>query len=325
MEPYEELEQRFGEWAHVENVVGCSSGTAALQLAFETLNLPKGSTVLVPDFGMIAIPRAAKMAGLRIHAVDCDPLSLNMDYRCLPVCLSGNVSAIVAVATYGRRVDSRVFEYAFKHNIPVIEDLAEAHGIQPDKRSAAVCWSFYKNKVIAGEEGGAVSFKDRLHADRARMLRCLGFTPDHDFSHIPGGFNARLSNAHARLILDSLHRYPSNLTKRNDMVDLYDELIPIVCRRPVRDVPWVYDVRLPDGIPNQGVSHIVQTLSREGVFARHGFKPIRSQEEFFEYFPIDSESRKAYGSVFYLSLDPSLSMREVRRAAISFHSLISYS
>lgn len=50
MEPYQLFEQQFAEWASVGNVVGCSSGTSALHLALESLQLPLGSEVITSDF-----------------------------------------------------------------------------------------------------------------------------------------------------------------------------------------------------------------------------------------------------------------------------------
>ena len=55
---------------------------------------------------------------------------------------------VLTVHLYGRKAPTD-----FGERIHVVEDLAEAHGIAPNPNSDAACWSFYKNKVIAGEEG----------------------------------------------------------------------------------------------------------------------------------------------------------------------------
>lgn len=266
MEPYLQLEQSFGEWAGVRNVVACSSGTAALHLALEALDLPRPSRVAVPDFCMVAVARAVRLAG---H----EPVFVDVGEDCLlDVDMVPDVECTVLVHTYGRRC-------RYVHRGFVVEDLAEAHGIRPWHSSDAACWSFYRNKVIAGEEGGAVSFASHAAASRARQLRCLGFTEAHDFEHVPRGHNYRLANCLAELVLRSMDRYAANLASRLAAENLYDELIPERWRMPARRVPWVYDVRLR-GMSRDQQNDLVAKLKANGVAARHGFKPLRLQAEF---------------------------------------------
>ena len=102
IQPHERLEERLASWVgepwdDPTRWVACSSGTAALHLAIESLGLPPESTVLVPDFTMVAVPRSVVLAGLRPFFVDCGP-DLNLDADLLPhVDVSRhNVRAVVA-------------------------------------------------------------------------------------------------------------------------------------------------------------------------------------------------------------------------------------
>lgn len=74
MESYEKLEIVFSEFNQLDpkGMVACSSGTAALHLALEALELPRESDVIVPDFTMIACARSVSMAGLEPVFVDCE-------------------------------------------------------------------------------------------------------------------------------------------------------------------------------------------------------------------------------------------------------------
>lgn len=349
MQAYERLENLFEEWAQVDNAVACSSGTSAIQLAIEALQLPKGSTVLIPEFCMIAIPRAVKMAGLQVKTIDIELKRLNIDPELLPDQINNyqepasdmeynlpqspyqNVSAIIVVSTYGRAANSLVFDWANLHNIPVIEDLAEAHGVHPDYRSAAYCWSFYKNKIICGEEGGLVAFKEKEVADRARSLRCMGFNSEHDFLHRPGGFNARMSNAHAEIILQSLAQADNNLKKREDMVDLYASLISQEFWMTERDVNWVYDIQFPHGHRLRNRAEDMAVAMRV-CGARMSFKPVTRQLEFLAKSPrlgmkeplwTWTEAHTASQNVFYLPLIPNqYAFDEVETAAKLFNRLV---
>lgn len=90
MEPYQLLEREFAEWNDLDpaGMVACSSGTAALHLALEAFRLPQGSKVIVPDYTMVAVPRAVTMAGLKPVFADCDE-RLNMDLKLLDKLLRG--------------------------------------------------------------------------------------------------------------------------------------------------------------------------------------------------------------------------------------------
>lgn len=277
MQAFERLEREFGEWVDRSHMVACSSGTTALHLALEALQLPLGSEVLVPEFTMVACARAVVMAGLKPVFVDCND-DLLMEPSLCSQRITPTTRAIMPVHVYGRRCDmDSIASIAFEHGLKIVEDCAEYHGGTLCDRADASCWSFYRNKIVAGEEGGMISFRDEEHAELARCLRCQGFTPAHDFVHVPRGINARMSNAHAELILRSLGNADAEILRRAAIANRYDEIVPDGWRMPQRDVVWVYDLILPAGTD---MAAKVRKLNEHGVAARMGFKPMSEQPEF---------------------------------------------
>lgn len=303
MEAYKRLEFEWAEFNQLDQrgMVACSSGTAALHLALEAMELPYGSIVIVPDFTMVACPRAVTLAGLTPVFVDCgnDLLVDQWQYK------ERDFSAIMLVHVYGRQCDmDSVCAFAAQGGDIVIEDLAEAHGTCPHDTTDAACWSFYKNKVVAGQEGGAVWFRDHERAPYARQLRSLGFTEEHDFTHIPRGHNYRMSNAHAELILASLENYENNLRSRRGRESVYDAWCPDEWRQPPRQVPWVYDIRIR-GMSSVTQNLVVAALQKEGILARHGFKPMSCQLEYRECRKVGgANALVASREVVYLPLTP---------------------
>lgn len=333
MESYELLEKKLQEWSGMPYVVCCSSGTAALHLALEVLQLPPKSRVIVPDFTMVACPRAVTLAGLEPVFVDCDDgLLLHLGYIA-DLAKDYDVKAIMPVHVYGRHCMKHPswVETCKKRGWYVIEDLAEAHGVRPHPQTDATCWSFYKNKIIAGEEGGAVGFRDGKLATRARQLRSLGFTDDHDFVHVPRGCNYRLSNANASCILPNFRevtweswdyqndggcvRWENNVRRRREAESWYDELCPAEYKMPSRDVPWVYDLRVP-GMPALRQTELVRALQAEGIAARHAFKPCHTQREYISC-PLYGSGNAIVASreIIYLSLTPGTVTKESCRKA----------
>lgn len=279
MQTYEVFEEEFGRWAGVGNVVACNSGTAALHLAVEACGAEAWSEVIVPDFTMIACPRAVTLADLKPVFVDCWNDML-VDWRMVDDAITDRTVAIMAVHIYGRRCDmEHIHMLAKKYDLYVIEDLAEAHGVRPHSDTDASCWSFYQNKIIAGEEGGAVAFRDPDLADHAKSLRSLGFTKLHDYIHTPRGHNYRLANLLAAKILGSLRSCVFNIQRRQLCLEYLDFMCPFEWKAPPRDALWMYDFRIP-GLTWDKQSEIITKLKLKGVAARHGFKPMHLQPEY---------------------------------------------
>lgn len=314
MEAYQQLEREFQAFVGMNQgeMVACASGTAALHLALEALELPQGSKVLMSDYNMIACPRAATLAGLVPSFVDCDEeLLLDENIFNTSGWSRDDCKSILPVHIYGRKCNTNlIVSTSHVLGLAVLEDMSEIHGIQPHHLTDAACWSFYKNKIIAGEEGGMIYFKDPVRAKIARELRSLGFDSKHDYLHRPRGHNYRLSNAHAELILKSLHKFPENNAKREQIEDWYNKYIPKEWQMPLRDAVWVYDLRIPD-LGYQRLDFIIRELNAKSIAARHGFKPMTMQAEYISE-QINPNAEKAGKEVLYLPVSPSMTELEVK-------------
>lgn len=269
---HERLEAELAEWTGMPYVVACSSGTAALHLACEALGV-RGKVVTVPDYTMIACPNAVAAAGGTPVFVDCRRDDLLVDQHLQATANSVHrPAATMLVHIYGRRCESPAYL--------LIEDMAEIHGVRPYGNAETACWSFYKNKIVHGEEGGAVAFRNKDLADKARRLRCLGFTDAHDYRHEPYGMNYRLADSLAARIRYCLGEFESHVERRRRVEAVYDEKCPMMWRMPARQSPWVYDLRIP------GMTHKLQDMvvkmvrGRFRVEARHGFKPMSQQAQY---------------------------------------------
>lgn len=324
LESYRKLELEFGRWSGMVNMAVCSSGTAALHLAFEALRLKPGARVAVPSYAMIACGRAVTLAGLEPVFVDCRRSDLTICPEHLADVLESGrgVEAILAVHVYGRSCDMpAIVDLAMKYGCFVVEDLAEAHGLPSHPNTHAACWSFYKNKVIAGEEGGAVAFKEQPLRALACQLRNVGFTEAHDYTHIPRGHNYRMANLLAEPIRRSLREYATNLQDRRRIEANYDYDCPREWRQSPRVVPWVYDLRIP-GMRKDVQRTIVERLRRFGIAARYGFQCLSNQDEYrgkTQIVPSKGgdnlpETKAASREVIYLPLTPDMTSERIKKA-----------
>jgi perosamine synthetase len=304
MRPHERLEQEWAAFTGRPNMAVCSSGTAALHLALECLraqyNWPDGAEVLVPDYSMVSAARAVVLAGLTPVFIDCGPdllvdcslLDHAYDYlRVLSEDGEYHVVAVLPVHVYGRRCDMEtIYSFSKPRGIVVVEDCCEFQGGRHGELSDAWCWSFQSSKIVAGEEGGAVAFREPGNVTRAKSMRDCGFNEGRDYVHTPRGHNYRLADKLAEPVLESLQAHQignidaTGLTgttreHRRRIEGWYDSSCPTEWRQPPRECVWVYDVRIP-GLSREKQTAVVRALRGEGIKAGYGFWPLSKQEEF---------------------------------------------
>ena len=297
---FETLESEFAKYIGTKGCVTVNTGTAALHVALEALRLPEDSEVIVPQYTMIATAWAVHYARLKPIFIDCDN-SLLIDIDKLERHINPRTEVIMVTHIYGRVVNmDEVMDIAKRYRLRVIEDAAEAHGCEWEGKKVGSfdigCFSFYRNKIICGEEGGAVTSNDLEFLDTVRDMKCMSFGKNHDYNHSRIGFNYRMTNSQAELILDSLSDVENNIKIRRDNAKLYDSLIDRKYHMPKRDIPWVYDIKVPDNI-------IVDKLKEQGIAARYGFKPCSINAPFNKWTNL-SNSFEMSKQIMYLPVGP---------------------
>lgn len=310
---FEKLEENLKKRLGYNHFVACSSGTAALHLALEALALPPASKVIVPDYTMIACARAVVLAGHVPVFVDCDDnLQLSPHWLEVAVRRTRNVQAIMAVHIYGKSCNMDAIAKVAKDNdLRLIEDLAEAHLLHKHQDTDIGCYSFYHNKLIAGEEGGGLGTENEGYAYRCRQLRCLGFkysdgVPTYD--HAPRGHNYRLSNAHAEIINKKLEgdylaqRIKLMSSQWQEYASVF-EPTNLAIYHTVNSF-WVYPLNIKGMDRNTQIELVKVLNSKHNIAARCGFQPMTKQEEFIhaEYCG-NGNSWHFSRQVIYLPLD----------------------
>lgn len=314
---YLELQKQFSKFVGVNGCVAVSTGTAALHVALAALKLPPKSEVIVPQFTMIATAWAVHYCGYTPVFVDCDD-HLLIDIDRIEKKITSNTKVIMVTHVYGRVVNmDRVMKLAAKYNLRVIEDAAEAHGCNWNDKSVGSfdigCFSFYRNKIVCGEEGGAVVSNDLEFLSIVNDMKSMSFGKHHNYMHEQIGFNYRMTNCQASLILDSLSNVKENIKKRRQNQQIYDSILPSHYHMPTRDVPWVYDLKVNDNT-------VVDRLRKQGIQARYGFKPVSTCAPFFKKIELN-KSLEMSKTVIYLPVDPTLSEEKIVEIASTFRRL----
>jgi perosamine synthetase len=273
--------------------VAVSSGTAALEVAVQALNLGPGDEVILPAFTIISCAAAVVRAGAVPILVDSDPQTWNMAVDQLGDKITPRTRAIMPVHIYGLPVDMRpVLDLAGKHNLAIIEDAAEAHGQTCRGRPCGSfgelsIFSFYPNKLVTTGEGGMILTDDPGLAETCRGLRNLCFQPSRRFVHERLGYNYRMTCLQAALGLAQLERLDSFILRKRRMGARYAELLGAIAGLQLQltatayadNLYWVFGLLLDDSIPDDARS-LMGKLAERGIGTRPFFWPIHQQPVF---------------------------------------------
>lgn len=189
------FERECADYIGVDHALGVSSGTDALLLAMMALGIGPGDEVLCPTYTFFASAGTIWRLGARPVFVDSQPCCYNMCPADLASKITERTKAIMPVHLYGQAADmASILEIARKHDIPVIEDAAQAIGAECSAgRSGAMgtigCISFYPTKNLSGfGDAGLVTTNDPELQQRMDSLRIHGFGPKYYHKHVGGNF-----------------------------------------------------------------------------------------------------------------------------------------
>jgi len=215
-----------------EYAIAVSSCTTGLMLLVQALNLPKGSEIIIPSFTFMATGLGPIWNGLRIRFVDVDRDTMNIDPERVEEAITPNTSAIIGVHQFGNPAPIESLQrIAKKHNLTLLFDAAHGFGSlyqgKPVGRyGCAEAFSMSPTKLLIAAEGGIVSTNDPVIAEHIRFGRNYGNPGNYDCLY--PGMNARMSELHAILALQSLSKLENAARYRNDAANKFRQrLSPI--------------------------------------------------------------------------------------------------
>ena len=224
-----ELENSLAARCAVPHAIGCASGSDALLLALMALELAPNDEVIVPSFTFFATASCATRLNCKLVFVDIDPQTYNMDPEALAAAITPRTRAIIPVHLFGQcaRMDE-ICRIADRHDIPVIEDAAQAIGAAYHGRPACNwgvmgCLSFYPTKNLGGfGDGGMLTARNDVIADRLRLLAAHGMRPR--YYHQVVGINSRLDTIQAAVLAVKLRKLDDYTRARQSNAARYAQM-----------------------------------------------------------------------------------------------------
>ena len=226
----EKMEQAMCAYIGCKHAYGVSSGTDALLLALMAIGIKPGDEVIVPTFSFFATAGVVARLNAVPVLVDSDKYTFNIDVNQIEKKITSKTKAIIPVHLFGQSADmAPIMEIAKKHGLKVIEDGAQAIGVQyKDGRQVGTigdigCFSFFPSKNLGCfGDGGLVTTNDDEIAERLKIMRVHGGKPK--YYHKIIGCIFRLDAILAAVLKIKLRFLDSWSAKRRDNAALYSQL-----------------------------------------------------------------------------------------------------
>lgn len=224
------FEEAYAAYCNVKYGIGVANGTDAIFLALKALGVGAGDEVItVPNTAIPTVSAIISTGAIPVF-VDITEDTYLMDTSKIEGVITNKTKCILPVHLYGQCVDmDEIRRIATKHHLFILEDCAQSHGAlykgaKAGSMSDISTTSFYPTKILgAYGDGGMVNTNSDELEKKMRRLRYYG--AEKTYYAIEHGYNSRLDELHASILLKKLTHIDSYIERRRVLAKQYDELL----------------------------------------------------------------------------------------------------
>lgn len=289
-----EFERRLGELAGGHRAVSCTSGTAALHMAYAAAGVGPGDEVVCTPMTFVATASCASILGATIVFADVEEDTALIDPEAVRALAGPRTKVVAAVDYAGHPADYDALQpIADAVGARTLADAAHSvggsyHGRPVGDLADMTTFSFFPTKNLTTGEGGAAVFKDDALAQRAHEFHFIGLVRDPDRFRLTDegpwhqevhelGVNYRLTDIASALGLSQLARLDAFRRRRAEIVARYGAALADVdgLRLPARrdDVEpmWhLYPVRVLGGRRRE----VYERMRASGIGVQVNYVPV---------------------------------------------------
>lgn len=336
-----QFEAEFAQYVGARYAVALNSATSALHLAMEVSGIKPGDEVLTTSLTFVSTNHAILYMGGRPVFVDVDEKTMNIDLDEAEKLVTPSVRAVVAVHYGGNPSDlDRLYAFAAKHKLAVIEDAAHACGAAFRGRRIGsfglTCFSFHAVKNLPLGDGGMMTTNDQSVYDRLIQLRWMGISRstfqrnaggyqwEYDVSEI--GYKYHMNDINAAIGVEHLKRLDEWNGRRREIVELYRVALADLAPKQLRFVEQTANASSANHIFAIRVAQrdtVVEEMKKRGIGVGVHYKPNHQ-------YPLYAGARrgslavteKAYEELMSLPLHLMLGDEDVRRVCDALHEIL---
>ena len=289
------FEKEFAQYCGTKYAISTASGTAALSVTLQALNIGHDNEVVTTPFSFIATANSIVHAGADPVFADVEDSGINLSPSKARAKISSKTRALMPVHLYGHpsRID-KFRDIAVEAGLSLIEDACQAHGAEVEGRKVgsigdAGCFSFYpaKNMTVGGD-GGMITTNDEELADAAQSIRDCGRDKNNKYYHGRIGFTSRLNTVNAAIGRVQLKR-----------LEAWNQARRRLSQRYRKELENVRDITLPplDGSMEKAVYHlfVIRTKLRDQVKKRLADNGIETGIHYPRPIHLQAPYRQKYG------------------------------
>lgn len=256
-----EFEKEAAKYLNVKYAVGVASGSDALVLGSDILGFKDGKEVLTPTFTFFASTSCVARLGGKPVLVDMDENTLNMDLKQAENQITKNTVGIIPVHLFLQPTPiQQIMNLAKKYNLKVLEDAAEAWGMESLvdgrwKKAGTVgdigIYSFFPTKTLGayGDAGLMVTNDEELY-NKIKSYRVHGSSKKYFHDYI--GYNSRLDTIQAAILRVKLKTTEQSISQRAKHAKHYTRRLSEISQIRIpqvdknnHEVYYVYNILVP--------------------------------------------------------------------------------
>ncbi|CCW04724.1 MULTISPECIES: DegT/DnrJ/EryC1/StrS family aminotransferase [Bacillus] len=293
------FEEEMSDYIGSKGAVAVSSGTAAIHLALELLEVKSGDCVFCSSLTFIASANPIMYQGAEPIFIDSEVETWNMSPIALEKAFkdaqgTGRMpKAVIVVNLFGQSAKmDEILTICNYYNVPIIEDAAESLGATYKGKQTGTLgklgvYSFNGNKIITTSGGGMIVSDDIELLKKAKFLATQARDPAIHYQHSKVGYNYRMSNIIAGIGRAQLQVLDDRVKMRREIFKHYTEALKHldgITFMPelegTRSNRWLTAILIDERKLNINPVNIVQELEKENIEARPLWKPLHIQPVF---------------------------------------------
>lgn len=330
-ESVENFETAFSSYCGVRYGIGVDNATNGIFLSLRALEIGPGDEVITVSNTAVPTVAAIAAAGATPRFVDIDLDTFLMDVSQLESTITDRTRCILPVHLFGQCVDmDHLIAISMKYNLRIIEDCAQSHGAtykgqKAGSMSDVGVFSFYPTKPLGGYGDGGMVVTDQVTLDqKLRRLRFYGMESIYYSEEL--GYNSRLDEIHAEILLRKLRRLDSYIDKRRVLAKRYETMLGGTSLKLPSIPPGNEHVYYVYVCRHQDRDRIIEELKNRNIIVNISYPwPIHIMRG-FKYLGYKSGSlpntERAAKEIFSLPMYPSLSFEAQNRVCAALGEIL---
>ena len=331
----ERFEKKINNYLNCSYSTTCNSGTSAIFIAMQAIQLKKDDVVIMPSVNFIASYNVTKILGAKIYLADVDKMTGQMSPKNVEDCCKKfnlkKIKAIIIMYNGGYPENAENFvKLKKKYKSFLVEDACHALGaeykikkkkfkIGSCKHSDISTFSLHPLKTITTGEGGIVTTNSKYLDDKIKKFRSLGIKKNKDkhwsYDVIYNGLNFRLNDFQCALGISQLKKINLFIALRTKISKKYNnelknitQILPLNHLNKYKSSHHLYLVNLKKN-DLKLKEKLIKYMLKNNIILQFHYIPIYKFKNFYGKY-INKNAESYYKSCISLPIYPGLSLKD---------------